>query len=99
MKQAPMVEVANVRKWFSRRSAAAFPALDGINLTVGVGEFVSIVGSSGCGKTTLLNIIAGLVSPDEGHVSVAGRQVSGINRNIGYVFQQASLLPWLNVRD
>jgi NitT/TauT family transport system ATP-binding protein len=98
MTPSPMVQVTDVRKCFARRAAEALPALDGISFSVGLGEFVSIVGTSGCGKTTLLNIIAGLLAPDQGHVTVGGRVVSGVNRNVGYVFQQASLLPWLSVR-
>jgi len=93
-----MVEVTAVRKCFAHRAPKSPPALDGITLKVGLGEFVSIVGTSGCGKTTLLNIIAGLVPPDQGRVTVGGHVVSGVSRNVGYVFQQASLLPWLSVR-
>jgi NitT/TauT family transport system ATP-binding protein len=92
-----IVDVVNVRKYFSM-FGERLTALDGVSFTVQEGEFVSIVGASGCGKTTLLNIIAGLIKPEEGHVSVRGRRVQGIDRKVGYTFQQATLLPWRTVR-
>jgi len=74
-------------------------ALAGINLTVGRGEFVSIIGPSGCGKTTLLRIIGGLQGPTAGRVLIDGRppQQAQREKQIGFVFQDPSLLPWLNV--
>ena len=92
----PMVAVSNLGKGFAREGTR-LNVLEGINLNVGEGEFVSIVGASGCGKTTLLNIIAGLMAPDEGQVAVRGKPVAGINRKVGYTFQQTSLLPWRTV--
>jgi NitT/TauT family transport system ATP-binding protein len=75
------------------------PVLEHIDLTVGDGEFVSIVGHSGTGKTTLLRVAAGLLWPDRGAVSSGGRPVSGPPENIAFVFQDysASLLPWRTV--
>ena len=73
--------------------------LDDIQLTVGEGEFVSIIGPSGCGKSTLLNIVAGLDSPDSGTVTVGGDQgVSALGR-VGYMQQKDLLLPWRTVLD
>ena len=73
--------------------------LDDIQLTVGEGEFVSIIGPSGCGKSTLLNIVAGLDSPDSGTVTVGGYQgVSALGR-VGYMQQKDLLLPWRTVLD
>ena len=73
--------------------------LDDIQLTVGEGEFVSIIGPSGCGKSTLLNIVAGLDSPDSGTVTVEGNQgVSALGR-VGYMQQKDLLLPWRTVLD
>lgn len=95
---AAMVEVSNVRKKFDR-SGESFVALDGVSFKVEEGEFVSLVGSSGCGKSTMLNIIAGLIVPDDGRVWVRGVAVKGVNRQVGYTFQQASLLPWRTVRS
>ncbi len=73
--------------------------LDDIQLTVGEGEFVSIIGPSGCGKSTLLNIVAGLDSPDSGTVTFEGNQgVSALGR-VGYMQQKDLLLPWRTVLD
>lgn len=74
-------------------------ALGPISLTVGTGEFVSLLGPSGCGKSTALRIIAGLSDPTAGDVSVEGRNVrEGARHNIGFVFQEPTLMPWATVR-
>lgn len=65
-----------------------------MNLKVGDGEFLSIVGPTGCGKSTILNAIAGLLKPAQGKVSIDGSAVQGVQNNIGYLFQQDALLPW-----
>jgi NitT/TauT family transport system ATP-binding protein len=74
-------------------------ALAGIDLSIGRGEFVSIIGPSGCGKTTLLRIVGGLQSPTSGRVLIDGRapQEAQREKQIGFVFQDPSLLPWRNV--
>src|SRR6267143_6562809 len=69
------------------------------SLHVGEGEFVCIVGHSGCGKSTVLSIIMGLNPPTTGGVVIGGREVSGPGTDRGVVFQSATLLPWLSVRD
>ncbi|MEM7147901.1 MAG: ABC transporter ATP-binding protein [Verrucomicrobiota bacterium] len=71
--------------------------LEGINLEIEKGEFVALVGYSGTGKTTLINLIAGLLIPDEGEVLVDGKVVEGPDPERGLVFQNYSLLPWLSV--
>ena len=76
--------------------------LENINLNVEKGEIISIVGSSGCGKTTLLKCIAGLCRLDKGKISINSKPVQSIeanNRNIGFVFQESPLLPHLNVLE
>lgn len=93
-----MVEVSQVSKRFDR-PGASFIALQDINFKVEEGEFVSLVGSSGCGKSTMLNIIAGLIKPDQGQVMIRGVAVKGVDRSVGYTFQQATLLPWRSVRS
>ncbi len=69
------------------------------NLDVAEGEFVCLVGHSGCGKSTVLSILMGLIAPSTGGVSVAGREIDGPGTDRGVVFQSATLLPWLSVRD
>jgi len=78
----------------------ALPVLAGVDLTVGRGEFVSLVGPSGCGKTTLLRIVAGLLEPDRGRVEVDGAPPREARRRkaLGLVFQEPALLPWRTVR-
>ncbi len=73
-------------------------ALTGITMRVEEGEFVTIVGPSGCGKSTLLKIVAGLVRPTSGGVSLMGHQVTGPQKEIGFVFQRAALLEWRGAR-
>jgi NitT/TauT family transport system ATP-binding protein len=71
-----------------------YTAVQGITLTVGAGEFVSVVGPTGCGKSTLLNVAAGLLQPSTGRVQVFGQPLAGINTRAGYMFQAESLMPW-----
>jgi nitrate/nitrite transport system ATP-binding protein len=73
--------------------------LRNVNLSVAEGEFVAIVGYSGAGKTTLISMIAGLLSPDRGEVLVDGKKVTGPGPDRGIVFQNYSLLPWLTAFD
>lgn len=71
-----------------------YTAVRDVDLTVGAGEFVSVVGPTGCGKSTLLNVGAGLLQPSTGSVMVFGEDLQGINRRAGYMFQSESLMPW-----
>ncbi|ROH87338.1 ATP-binding cassette domain-containing protein [Pseudomethylobacillus aquaticus] len=73
-----------------------FEALRNINLQVKQGEFVSIIGHSGCGKSTVLNLIAGLLQPTDGLLFCAGREIAGPGPERAVVFQNHSLLPWLS---
>ena len=75
-----------------------FLALSETNLTVQSGEFICLVGPTGCGKTTLLNMIGGLESVSGGRILVSGNLVKGPGRDRGIVFQQYALFPWLSVR-
>ncbi len=76
---------------------AGRPVLDGIDLMVSPGEFVTVVGASGSGKSTLLCLIAGLSRPTAGRVLLDGREVTGPGPDRGMVFQTASLFPWRDV--
>ena len=71
-----------------------YTAVRDVTLTVGPGEFVSVVGPTGCGKSTLLNVAAGLLLPSTGTVQVFGQPLAGINPRAGYMFQAESLMPW-----
>ena len=71
-----------------------YTAVQHVNLTVGAGEFVSVVGPTGCGKSTLLNVAAGLLAPSTGSVQVFGQPLQGLNARAGYMFQAESLMPW-----
>lgn len=73
----------------------SFKALDGVNLKINKGEFVSLIGHSGCGKSTVLNIVAGLYDATEGGVLLDGKEVRGPGPERAVVFQNHSLLPWL----
>ncbi|HOJ76769.1 MAG TPA: ATP-binding cassette domain-containing protein [Bacillota bacterium] len=72
-------------------------AVDKVSIDIEPGEFVSIVGLSGCGKTSFLNAIAGLIKPNSGSIRVNGQPVSGPGHDRAVVFQKASLLPWRSV--
>ena len=88
--------INNVSKSFQSASGTVL-ALDHVSLQVGEGEFVCLVGASGCGKTTLLNIIAGLEKPDSGSVLADGKPVTRPGRDRLVMFQEPALFPWLDV--
>lgn len=71
-----------------------FTAVRDIDIQVGNGEFVAIVGPTGCGKSTVLNAVAGLLTPASGGISIDGTPVKGVQESVGYLFQQDALLPW-----
>jgi len=88
--------IESVSKSF-KTGTGVVQALDRVSLQVGEGEFVCLVGASGCGKTTMLNIIAGLEKPDSGSVRADGKPVTGPGRERLVMFQEPALFPWLNV--
>lgn len=90
-----MLEVRGLAKTYAMR----FTALAGVDLTVAPGEIVAVVGASGCGKSTLLRLVAGLEQPSSGSVRLGGRPVTSPSREVGLVFQEPRLMPWLSVRD
>ncbi len=88
------IEIQGVEQTF-KTAKGLFPALRDINLTVAKGEFVALIGHSGCGKYTLLNLIAGLTTPTNGALLCANREIAGPGPERAVVFQNHSLLPWL----
>src|SRR5437867_3778323 len=96
---APKLEARRVSKWFPTRGGEIVHALQEVQLQIRGGEFVSIVGASGCGKTTFLRIVDGLEPLDTGEVLVDGKVVAGPGSDRGVVFQQDSLYPWRTVEQ
>ncbi|HEY0789775.1 MAG TPA: ABC transporter ATP-binding protein [Chthoniobacterales bacterium] len=97
----PAVEFRNVTKRFAlgSRPEEALTALDGVNLVIQRGEFVCVLGPSGHGKSTMLNLLAGFIKPSEGEVLHAGRPVTGPGPERGVVFQRDTLFLWKRVSD
>ncbi len=96
---APKLRIRDVVKGFDTPDGGRYEALGGVSLDVAPGAFVSLVGPSGCGKSTLLRLVAGLAAPDAGEIAIDGRPVAGVNRQLGFVFQQDALLPWRTVYE
>ena len=94
----PLIEIKGASKGFGP-PVNRTEVLKNINLSVEEGEFVVIVGYSGSGKSTLINMISGLVKPDTGTASISGEVITGPGPDRGLVFQNYSLLPWLNVEE
>src|ERR1700682_5884984 len=96
--QAPAtIELVGVSKRFRTPSGVIYTALTEFTLSDVRGEFVSIVGPTGCGKSTTLSLISGLAPPSAGEVRVMGEPVEGIGKELGYVFQGDVLFPWKSV--
>lgn len=95
----PPAAAASPRITFEDASVrfGAFTAMGPVSFDVRQGEFLCIVGPSGCGKSTLLNLIAGTLPVATGRVHYAGRQVDGLNRDVGYLTQKNFCLPWRTV--
>src|SRR5712691_7398465 len=89
-KSAPAVRLEGVGVAY-RFETGSYPAVERADLTVEDGEFLSIVGPTGCGKTTLLNLAAGLIAPSKGRIKVLGRPLMGLNSSAGYLFQSDAL--------
>jgi ABC-type nitrate/sulfonate/bicarbonate transport system ATPase subunit len=94
-----MIDIRRVEKRFSARDGTETTVLHDIDLSIAPNEFVCIVGRSGCGKTTLLNILAGLDKASGGEVRIAGERVEGPGQGQGVVFQQHALFPWLTALE
>ena len=95
----PAIELTSVTRRFVSPDGKSMTAMKDFNITVMPGEFVAVVGPTGCGKSTTLNLVTGLVRPSGGQVSVMGEPVKGIHPSIGFVFQTDALFPWKSVID
>jgi NitT/TauT family transport system ATP-binding protein len=90
-----MLELVGLtKKYPGKGPGEEIPVLDNLSCRFETGRFISIVGSSGCGKTTLLRILAGLESSSQGQVILNGRPISGVTDQMGLVFQEYALFPW-----
>jgi len=96
---APVIEFDNVSLRFISADGNATVALRNFSMKVAQGEFVAIVGPTGCGKSTTLNMITGLLKPTVGTVKIKGQPIHSINPCIGFVFQADAIFPWSTVRD
>jgi len=96
-KQDPFLSVCSLDKSY-RRPDGYLPVLDQVSFQVREREFLCLVGASGCGKTTLLKLIAGLEQPTAGTIHLAGKQVDRPSRRVGFVFQDPTLMAWRTVR-
>jgi len=92
----PFLQIEGLAKTYP---GATEPVFDQVNFTVAKGEFVCIIGHSGCGKTTILNVLAGLEQASAGQVFMDGREVNAPGLERGVVFQGHALMPWLSVRN
>ena len=90
----PMVRARDVVREFDAPDGARVRAVNGVSFEIAAGEFIAITGQSGCGKTTLLRILLGLMSKTSGVLEVSGRAVQGCDHKRAMVFQNAELLPW-----
>lgn len=94
------IVISDITKTFTKkRSGEKLTAIDGVSLTIADGEFVSLVGASGCGKSTFLRIVDGLSSATSGSVSIGGRQIDAPGVDRAFVFQQDRMFPWRTVLD
>jgi NitT/TauT family transport system ATP-binding protein len=99
MTERPLIELRGATKRFRGGSGGVHTAVRDLTMTVDRGEFVAVVGPTGCGKSTTLSLVSGLEAASEGEVLVSGAPVTGIPTGVGYMFQNDAVLPWRSVLD
>src|ERR1700733_9913727 len=92
------IKIENLSKTYNSRSGP-IAALKNVNLDIEQNEFIALVGPSGCGKSTLLKIIGALIRPSRGRVLYDNQPLSQPTKDVGIVFQEATLLPWRTALD
>lgn len=94
------LEIENLSQRFPQPdSNDLMTVFEGVDVTINKGEFVCLIGHSGCGKSTILNVLAGLATPTDGNVIMDNKEIAGPSLDQGVIFQNHSLLPWLSARD
>jgi nitrate/nitrite transport system ATP-binding protein len=93
----PLIRIEGIAKRFTARDGVETTVFENIHFQVEPGEFVCLIGHSGCGKTTILNILAGLEPASDGYVFVGGREIRGPSLDRAVIFQSHALMPWLTV--
>jgi nitrate/nitrite transport system ATP-binding protein len=93
----PLIKIEAIAKRFTARDGAVSTVFEDVHLSVEQGEFMCLIGHSGCGKTTILNILAGLEPASDGYVFVGGREIRGPSLDRAVIFQSHALMPWLSV--
>jgi len=95
----PLIELTGATKRFPSGSGSVHTAVRDLSMTVQPGEFVAVVGPTGCGKSTTLSLVSGLQPPSAGRVQVNGTDVKSIPDGVGYMFQTDAVMPWRSVLD
>jgi nitrate/nitrite transport system ATP-binding protein len=93
----PLIRIEGIAKRFAARDGSVSTVFEDVHLAIEQGEFACLIGHSGCGKTTILNILAGLEPASDGYVFVGGREIRGPSLDRAVIFQSHALMPWLSV--
>ena len=94
-----IINIKDINRTYIDTNNEKVEALKNVSLDIKRGEFVSIIGASGCGKTTLLRLLAGLDKPESGNLFLEEKQIDAPGPDTGYVFQQGGLFPWLTIKE